>query len=92
VKKKATAKKRRTKMPCVDCGGLGVILFRFWLSDILPLMDANLDEQRATIYRCDTCRKYADNHEASQAIEGKARLYDEIMAVRPEHLRKRGAA
>ena len=41
------------------------------------------DTLRATVERCDTCRKYADDHEASHAAEQKMRLYDEIMAERP---------
>jgi hypothetical protein len=83
AKKKRVAKLKPAK-PCVDCEGLGVVFDRY--------VDPKWGVAVATILRCDTCRKYADNHEASQAIEGKARLYDEIMAVRPEHLLKRGAA
>jgi hypothetical protein len=46
-------------------------------------------EQRATIERCDECRKYPNDHAASAAIEGKARLYDEIMAVRETPAKKK---
>jgi len=82
TKKKRPAKRKvKATKPCKACGGNGVLFPRFLARDIGDTFEP--DAQRATIERCDTCRKYADDHEASHAAEQKMRLYDEIMAYRP---------
>jgi hypothetical protein len=82
TKKKRPAKRKvKATKPCKTCGGIGVIFPRFLGRDVGDTDEP--DTLRATVERCDTCRKYADDHEASHAAEQKMRLYDEIMAERP---------
>jgi hypothetical protein len=91
-------KKRKSAKPCKGCNGLGAIFPRFLWDAESPTesllrhgvwVPGMSGEQRATIERCDECRKYPNDHAASAAIEGKARLYDEIMAVRETPAKKK---
>jgi hypothetical protein len=95
-----TKKKREQAKPCKECGGLGVTFPRFRGSEHPKPIEESLlrdgfwsapepDKLLATIERCDKCRKYPNDHAASAAIEGKARLYDEIMAVRETPAKKK---
>ena len=95
TKKRPAKRTVKSAKPCKECGGLGVTFPRFRGSERPKPLEESLlrdgfwsqpepDKLLAAIERCDACRKYPDDHAASLAIEGKARLYDKIMAIQPK--------